>query len=222
MCSVIHHDTCSTLTLNLLLNFYFIYFFFHLNLRLWSRDITEILPQTFQHMQTLLLKCTQQHTEEHQTHSRLHVAVTQTHARGTAVIQTWHVWFPRMLVFHLTLLSLFRSLILSLLFFVCCLFVFCLRRIVQRAKEEKEKARKGQMRQSRKKKKTEEKREKRGNETGLCNSDAFCFFYFWAASWVCLSVCVCACDVISIFKPLHRGWLLDSLPIGPTDCTCAH
>lgn len=32
-----------------------------------------------------------------------------------------------------------------------------------------------------------------------------------------LSVFVCVC--ISIFKPLHRGWLLYSLPISPTDCT---
>lgn len=49
------------------------------------------LPQTRQCMQTLLLKPTQQHTEEHQTHTRLHVPVTQTHARGAAVMQTWHV-----------------------------------------------------------------------------------------------------------------------------------
>ena len=180
-----------------------------------EREITEIpsskvsLSLSTRHFNICRLCCLNAQSNPLKNIKHMHsLPVTQTYARGPAVMQTWHIWFPRMLTFILTL-SLSCSLFSAVSLFLC-------RRLIeQEAKVKTEKAREGQIRKRRKRKKTAKKRG--GGETGLGYSDAFCFLYFWAASHVCLCVCV-----ISIFKPLHRGWLLYSLPTSPTDCTSAH
>lgn len=78
-------------------------------------------------------------------HRHMHATITQTHACGTAVVQTWH------------LLPLLCSVFSTVSF-----FVFCLGQSVQQAEGEGEKGRRGQMRERRKSKKQSQKREKVG------------------------------------------------------------
>lgn len=169
MCSVIHHDTCSPLILDLM----------SLSesqpVKRRERDygnsfiqsLTVAVYQTFQYMQTLPLKRTQQPTEEHMQHTACDPNICTwpcSDANSAHLI-------PTRAHFHFNTLSVLLSLLCCVSRFLCC------RLSVQEAKVESEKAREGQIRKRRKRKKRRKKGGGRG-ETGLGYSDAFCLFYF--------------------------------------------
>lgn len=145
--------------------------------------------------------------------------MTQTHARGAAVMQTWHVGFPWMLAFILTPLSLSLavfSLTSSLLFLsrLSLCFLSETACTASRGREGKSQKRTDEAEEEKGKKKKTKKGERDWAQLLRC----FLLLLFLSCKpSMCVCKCVCVC-VISIFKPLHRGWLLDSLPISPTDC----